>query len=53
MKKILEKCLPGAKAIELCEFGDKQLNDETIKVFKKEKEMKKGMTSIIFTYIEN
>ena len=29
-------------AQELCEFGDKQMSEETAKVFKKEKDMKKG-----------
>jgi len=30
---------------ELCEFGDRLLTEETAKVFKKEKDMKKGMDS--------
>ena len=28
---------------EICEFGDKEILDETAKVFKKEKELKKGI----------
>jgi len=43
MKKILEKCVVGAKVSELCAFGDQLLIDGTSKVFKKEKEMKKGI----------
>jgi curved DNA binding protein len=38
--------VPGVKALELCEFSDKLLNDETNKVFRKQekgKEMKKGI----------
>jgi len=35
--------LPGAKVLDLCEEGDKTLSEETAKVFKKEKEMKKGI----------
>jgi len=43
LKKILDLCEPGAKVQELCEFGDKLLAEETGKVFKKEKDMKKGI----------
>lgn len=43
LKKVIAKCLPGAKVQELCEFGDKHLTEETGKVFKKEKDMKKGI----------
>lgn len=45
LRKIVAKCEPGAKVQELCEFGDKQLAEETSKVFKKEKDMKKGSAS--------
>lgn len=43
LKQVVAKCVAGAKAIELCELGDKLLAEETFKVFKKEKEMKKGI----------
>lgn len=43
MKQILDKCLPGSSVAELCEFGDKLLMDETHKIFKKEKDLKKGI----------
>ena len=42
LKQVVAKSVAGAKAIELCELGDKLLAEETAKVFKKEKEMKKG-----------
>ena len=42
LKELIVKCVPGAKAYDLCEFGDKYLDVETSKVFKKEKSMKKG-----------
>lgn len=42
LKQIIAKCIPGAKIQELCEFGDKLLSEETGKVFKKEKDLKKG-----------
>lgn len=32
--------------IDLCKEGDKMIEDETSKVFKKEKEMKKGRRHI-------
>jgi len=43
LRKIIAQCEAGGAMVqELCEFGDKHLNDETAKVFKKEKDMKKG-----------
>ena len=43
MKQVLDKCVAGASVREICEFGDKLLAEETSKVFKKEKELKKGI----------
>ncbi|XP_058810168.1 proliferation-associated protein 2G4 isoform X2 [Phymastichus coffea] len=43
LKQILDKCISGNSVSEICEFGDKLLLDETNKVFKKEKDMKKGI----------
>ncbi|KAK7497503.1 hypothetical protein BaRGS_00011143 [Batillaria attramentaria] len=43
LKEIIGKCLPDASVLELCEYGDKRLLEETSKVFKKDKEMKKGI----------
>jgi curved DNA binding protein len=43
LKDVCGKCLEGASVREICDFGDKQLMDETAKVYKKEKEMKKGI----------
>ena len=44
MKEIIGKCVPDAKVVEICEFGDQRILEETSKVYKKEKEMKKGKT---------
>lgn len=44
LKEVMDKSVVGASVIELCEFGDKRLNEETGKVFKKEKNMKKGVS---------
>ncbi|KAM3176153.1 hypothetical protein ACTXT7_007064 [Hymenolepis weldensis] len=43
LKELMQKCIPGANIIELCEHGDKRIVEETSKLFKKEKEMKKGV----------
>ena len=40
----MKKCVPGAKIIEICEYGDKRIVEEANKLFKKEKEMKKGIS---------
>ncbi|RUS90055.1 hypothetical protein EGW08_002168 [Elysia chlorotica] len=39
----LAMCKAGTSALDVCEHGDKRLNEETFKVFKKDKEMKKGI----------
>lgn len=43
LKQVIDKCLPGTSVREICEYGDTLLVDETNKVFKKEKELKKGI----------
>lgn len=43
LKLLIEACQPGVKVLDLCELGDKILNEETLKVFKKDKEMRKGL----------
>ena len=35
-------CVEGAVVLDLCELGDQMIVEETKKVYKKEKEMKKG-----------
>ena len=42
MRQVIEKCVAGASVVDLCELGDQMILDETSKVYKKEKEMKKG-----------
>lgn len=37
------RCKAGEKVAEICEFADKQLIEQTGKVFKKEKDLKKGL----------
>ena len=43
MELLVKECVPGTTARTLCERGDVYINEETAKVFKKEKEMKKGI----------
>jgi methionine aminopeptidase len=43
LKQVLEKCTAGSSVREICEFGDQLIVEETSKVFKKEKELKKGI----------
>ncbi|XP_016160414.1 PREDICTED: proliferation-associated protein 2G4 [Ficedula albicollis] len=43
MVKSLEVANPGASVLCLCEKGDAMIMEETGKIFKKEKEMKKGI----------
>ncbi|KOC70023.1 Proliferation-associated protein 2G4 [Habropoda laboriosa] len=43
LKQVLDKCVVGASVRVISEFGDRLLLEETSKVFKKEKELKKGI----------
>lgn len=43
LKKLMEKCTDGTNALDVCVLGDKLLLEDTGKVFKKEKDMKKGI----------
>lgn len=43
LKLVIEKCIEGANVREICEYGDQTVLEETSKVFKKEKDMKKGI----------
>lgn len=43
LREVIDRCIPGASAKEICAHGDKRLEDETSSVFKKDKELKKGI----------
>jgi curved DNA binding protein len=43
LKELMDKSVAGASTIQLCELGNSRLNEETGKVFKKEKNLKKGI----------
>jgi len=42
LKELVDKCAPSSSVIELCTLGDTRLNEETSKVFKQKKDLKKG-----------
>lgn len=42
LKELVAKCVAGAKVLDICMFGDERLADETSKIYRKDKEMKKG-----------
>lgn len=42
LKEVMAKCLANTSSVELCALGDQRIAEETEKVFKKEKAMKKG-----------
>lgn len=43
LKEVLDKSVDGASVLAICEFGDQRIEEETAKVFKKEKELHKGI----------
>ncbi|XP_064464227.1 proliferation-associated protein 2G4-like [Ornithodoros turicata] len=43
LKQLIEMCKAGTTVLSICDEGDKLLVEETSKVFKKEKELKKGI----------
>jgi curved DNA binding protein len=43
LSHLCKACVDGAKVLTLCEMGDTMILEETAKVFKKEKDMKKGI----------
>lgn len=51
LKQVIDKCVVGASVREICEFGDSLLTEETSKVFKKEKELKKGKLTIYLSVV--
>ncbi|NWU94594.1 PA2G4 protein, partial [Upupa epops] len=43
LRAVVEEAAPGASVLCLCEKGDALIMEETGRIFKKEKEMKKGI----------
>lgn len=44
LKELIDKSVDKASVMSLCEYGDNRLSEETNKVFKKEKNLKKGIS---------
>lgn len=42
LKELMDKCIVGASVLQLCEGSDNKILEETGKVYKKEKNLKKG-----------
>nr|XP_054756169.1 proliferation-associated protein 2G4-like [Lytechinus pictus] len=43
LKQVMAKCVAGAEIVSICDLGDKILEEKTSQVYKKDKEMKKGI----------
>ena len=48
LKRVIEACLPHTSVRSVCELGDTLLIEETSKVFKKEKDMRKGIFKFLY-----
>ncbi|CAL4113968.1 unnamed protein product [Meganyctiphanes norvegica] len=53
LKHCLTKCVEGASVQEICADGDRLLEEETGKVFKKEKDLKKGIAFPVCASVNN
>ena len=51
LKSVLEAAVEGASVLSLCEMGDRLILEETGKVYKKEKEMKKGTIPVDYNHV--
>ena len=51
LKKIIDATTVGTTARTLCQMGDNLIEEETSKVFKKEKELKKGRLHFLFVIL--
>lgn len=43
LREVIDRCVPGTSIKDTCIFGDKRLDEETSRVFKKDKDVKKGI----------
>ncbi|CAF2706491.1 unnamed protein product [Rotaria sp. Silwood2] len=43
LREVIDRCVPGASVKDTCIYGDKRLDEETSRVFKKDKDVKKGI----------
>jgi len=43
LREVIDRCVSGASIKDTCIYGDKRLDEETLRVFKKDKDVKKGI----------
>lgn len=43
IKQVLQACIPGANTYSLCQLGDAAITESTSRVYKKDKELEKGL----------
>jgi curved DNA binding protein len=43
LREVIDRCVPGTSIKDTCIYGDKRLDEETSRVFKKDKDVKKGI----------
>ena len=48
LQEVLAKAVEGTAVLQLCTLGDSFIMEETSKIFKKEKEMKKGTGPVVW-----
>lgn len=48
LRTVLEAAVDGALVLDLCVLGDTMILEETRKVYKREKEMKKGNNGVAY-----
>ncbi|XP_045597910.1 proliferation-associated protein 2G4 [Procambarus clarkii] len=53
LKLLVAKCVPLASVRDICAEGDRLLEEETSKVFKKEKDLKKGIAFPVCASVNN
>jgi methionine aminopeptidase len=43
MSNLIQKCVNGASSLDLCRYGDNQIIEQTANIFRKDKELEKGI----------
>ena len=53
IKELAGQCVDGAKVLDLCVFGDQKLAEATSKIYRKDKDVKKGVMMMIIIFFYN
>lgn len=51
LAKVVEKCVPGAKIVEICNFGDKSIEEECANVYKQKVEGQQVCISYVYYWV--